>query len=87
MEFVAPYLDGELVIQLLIRTLLRDLVQVSTDNYIRLPIETACDKCRDTLPVTTGKLLERHKRYDHIRVECREADERFKIELGKDGEA
>ena len=53
-EFVAPYLNGDLVIQLLIRTLLRDLVQVSPDNDIRLTIETACDKCRETLPVTTG---------------------------------
>ena len=73
--------------QLLIYIFLRNLVQVRADNHVRLPIEPACDKFRETLPVTTGNLLERYNRYDRVRVGCHEADERFKIELGKGGQA
>jgi len=66
--------------------ILRDLVQVSANNHVRSPIEPARDKLRETLPVTTRKLFEGHDRYDCIRVGCHEADERFKIELGKEGQ-
>jgi hypothetical protein len=51
------------------------------------PIELARDKFRETLPVTTGKLLEGHNQCDRVRVGCYEADERFRIELGKEGQA
>ena len=74
-------------LQLLIHIFLRDMVQVSADNHIRPPIEPARDKFGETLPVITGNLLERHNRYDRIRFGCHEADERFKIELGKESEA
>ena len=63
------------------------MVQVSADNHVRPPIEPARDKIRETLPVTTGNLIERHNRDDRIRVGCDEADERFKIELGKESHA
>jgi len=74
-------------LQLLIHIVLRDLVQVSANNHVRPPIESIRDKFRETFPITTWDLLERHYRYDRIRVRCHEADERFKIELGKEGQA
>ena len=73
-------------LQLLIHIFRRDLVQVSADNHIRPPIEPTRDKCRELLPVTMGKLLERHDRYDRVRVGFQDADERFRIELEKEGQ-
>jgi len=69
--------------QLLIYIVLRDLVQVSANNRVRPPIEPVRDKFRETFPVATRDLLERHNRYDRVRVRCHEAEERFKIELGE----
>ena len=66
---------------------LRDLVQVSADNYVRPPIEPARNRFRETLPVSMRNILERHNRYDRVRVGRHETDERFKIELGKEGQA
>jgi len=74
-------------LQLLTHIVLRDLVQVSANDHVRPAIEPVRDKVRETFPVTTWDLLERHNRYDRVRVRCHEADERFKIELGKEGQA
>ena len=74
-------------LQLLIHIVLRDLVQVSANNHVRPAIEPVRDKFRETFPATTWDLLERHNRYDRVRVGCHEADERLKIELGKEGQA
>ena len=74
-------------LQLFIHISLRDLVQVCTDDHVRPPIEPARDECKEPLPVTMGKLIERHNRCDRVRVGCHEADERFKIELEKEGQA
>ena len=70
-------------LQLFIHISLRDLVQVCTDDHVRPPIEPARDECKEPLPVTMGKLIERHNRCDRVRVGCHEADERFRIELEK----
>ena len=70
-------------LQLFIHILLRDLVQVSADNHLPPPLEPARNKFRKTLPVTTVDLLERYDRYDHIRVGCHSAEERFTIGLEK----
>jgi hypothetical protein len=56
---------------------------VGTDDHVCPPIEEACDKFRETLPVTAWKLLEGHNWYDRIRVGCHKADERFRVELLK----
>ena len=44
-------------------------------------METACDEVRETLPVTTGKLLEGDNGNNGVRVGCDKADERFEAEL------
>ena len=75
------------MLQLLVHIFLRDVVQVGADNHVRPPMEPARDKGREPLPVTMGKLLERHDWYDRIRAGCHEADERFRIELRKEGHA
>jgi hypothetical protein len=62
----------------------RELVQVSADDHVRPPIDPARDKFKVTLPVATWNLIERHNRYDCVRVGCHE---QFKIELGKEGQA
>ena len=68
---------------LLIHIFRRDWLQVSADYHVRPPIDPTRDKWREPLPVTMRKLLERHNRYDRVRVGCHKADERFRIELGK----
>jgi hypothetical protein len=73
-------------LQLLVHIFLRDLVKVSADDHVCPPIEATRDEFRETLPVTAWKLLEGHNWYDRIRVGCHKADERFKVELLKEGQ-
>ena len=58
-----------------------DLVKMSADNDVCPPVETACDKVRETLPITTGKLFKGDNRHNSIRVGRDKADERFEVGL------
>ena len=66
---------------MLFHILLRDLIEVSADNHVCPPIEAARDKVRETLPVTTGKLLKGDNRHYGVRIGCDKADERLEVEL------
>ena len=60
---------------------LRDLIEVSADNHVCLPIEAVHDKVREKPPVATGNLFEGDNRYNGVRVGCDKADERLEVEL------
>ena len=55
---------------------------MSADNYICFPIQAACDKVGETLPIAMGEVLKRDNRHDHVGIMSSEADERLEIELG-----